>query len=153
MVKGIQRTMTPEALKMVAARFKVLAEPLRLRILHELENGEMSVSEVAEAVGATQPNVSKHLKMLQDAGLLERQHLFLCRIIDIFAENTCGAADGAHDVAQIMRGGAGKEQPRTIDLLEARVGLLQLGIRLRQRTIGFLQFLTVVAGFHHPSFP
>src|SRR5439155_26785710 len=73
MVKGIQRTMTPEALKMVAARFKVLAEPLRLRILHELENGEMSVSEVAEAVGATQPNVSKHLKMLQDAGLLKRQ--------------------------------------------------------------------------------
>ena len=65
--------MTPEAMKMVAARFKVLAEPLRLKILHELENGEMSVSEVADAVGATQPNVSKHLKMLQDAGLLLRQ--------------------------------------------------------------------------------
>jgi DNA-binding transcriptional ArsR family regulator len=73
MVKGPQRIMTPEAMKMVAARFKVLAEPLRLRILHELENGEMSVSEVAAAVGATQPNVSKHLKMLQDAGLLLRQ--------------------------------------------------------------------------------
>ena len=72
-MKGTQKTMTPEAMKMVAARFKVLAEPLRLRILHELEHGEMSVSEVADAVGATQPNVSKHLKMLQDAGLLLRQ--------------------------------------------------------------------------------
>jgi DNA-binding transcriptional ArsR family regulator len=73
MTKSVQRNITPEALKLVAARFKVLAEPLRLRILHELEEGEMSVSEVAEAVGATQPNVSKHLKMLQDAGLLFRQ--------------------------------------------------------------------------------
>ena len=64
---------TPEALALIAARFKVLSEPLRLRILQELETGELSVGELTTAVGATQPNVSKHLKMLQDAGIVGRK--------------------------------------------------------------------------------
>ena len=73
MAKAKKRAMTPEALELVAARFKVMAEPLRLRILQELEGGEMSVGDITEAVESTQPNVSKHLKMLQDAGLLGRR--------------------------------------------------------------------------------
>ncbi|KXJ98002.1 MAG: regulatory protein ArsR [Acidobacteria bacterium OLB17] len=63
----------PEALALVATRFKVLSEPLRLRILQELETGALSVGELTTAVGATQPNVSKHLKMLQDAGIVARK--------------------------------------------------------------------------------
>ena len=70
---AVKRKMAPEVLEMVAARFKLLAEPLRLRILMELDKGEMTVSEVAEAVQATQPNISKHLKMLQEGGLLARR--------------------------------------------------------------------------------
>lgn len=62
-----------EALNLIAMRFKVLAEPLRLRILHTLQDGEKSVNELSEAVEASQPNVSKHLKILQDAGVLNRQ--------------------------------------------------------------------------------
>lgn len=73
MAKAKKRAMTPEALELVAARFKVMAEPLRLRILQELEVGEMSVGDITEAVESTQPNVSKHLKMLQEAGLLRRR--------------------------------------------------------------------------------
>ncbi|MFN0123781.1 MAG: ArsR/SmtB family transcription factor [Blastocatellia bacterium] len=65
--------MTPAALELVAARFRVLADPLRLRILQCLEAGEMSVTEITGAVAATQPNVSKHLKTLQEAGLLGRR--------------------------------------------------------------------------------
>ena len=65
--------MSPEALEMVAARFRAMGEPLRLRILQELETGEQSVSALALSVGSTQPNVSKHLRILQDAGLLERR--------------------------------------------------------------------------------
>lgn len=57
---------------MIAARFKVLAEPLRLRILHSLQDGEKSVNELSDAVEASQPNVSKHLKILQEAGILNR---------------------------------------------------------------------------------
>jgi DNA-binding transcriptional ArsR family regulator len=65
--------MAPEALTLVAARFKVMSEPLRLRMLQELETGKLSVGELASAVGATQPNVSKHLKILQDEGLIARR--------------------------------------------------------------------------------
>ena len=65
--------MTGEALELVAARFKAMSEPLRLRILQELERGDRSVSALAQRVGSTQPNVSKHLKVLQDAGMLIRR--------------------------------------------------------------------------------
>ena len=50
-----------------------MGEPLRLHLLQELEGGERSVSALAESVESTQPNVSKHLKILQDAGLVKRR--------------------------------------------------------------------------------
>jgi len=65
--------MAPDALELVAARFRAMGEPLRLRILQELERGESSVSDLAERVASTQPNVSKHLRVLQDVGLLKRR--------------------------------------------------------------------------------
>jgi len=65
--------LTREALELVAARFRAMGEPLRLRILQELEGGERSVSGLAENIESTQPNVSKHLKILQDAGLVKRR--------------------------------------------------------------------------------
>jgi len=65
--------LTREALELVAARFRAMGEPLRLRLLQELEGGERSVSALAESVDSTQPNVSKHLKILQDAGLVKRR--------------------------------------------------------------------------------
>ncbi|HLI82185.1 MAG TPA: metalloregulator ArsR/SmtB family transcription factor [Candidatus Binataceae bacterium] len=65
--------MSPEALAMIAVRFRAMGEPLRLRILQELEAGERSVSTLAQSVASTQPNVSKHLRVLQDAGLVERR--------------------------------------------------------------------------------
>jgi len=73
MNKVKKQMMTPAALELIAARFKVLAEPLRLRMLIALSDGELSVTEIAEAVEASQPNISKHLKMLQDAGLVKRR--------------------------------------------------------------------------------
>lgn len=84
--------MTPEALAQVAARFKVLAEPIRLRILHGLQDGKMTVSEITAAVESTQPNVSKHLKMLQDAGLVTRQqegNTVYCSIADATVFELC----------------------------------------------------------------
>src|SRR5450755_2234600 len=68
-----RQRLTWEALELVAARFRAMGEPLRLRMLQELEGGEQSVSALAESVESTQPNVSKHLKILQDAGLLKRR--------------------------------------------------------------------------------
>jgi DNA-binding transcriptional ArsR family regulator len=85
MARGKRWTLSPEAMEMVAARFRVLGEPLRLRILQALEAGERSVTELTEAVGSTQPNVSKHLKILQEAGLVARRqegNTVYCSIAD-----------------------------------------------------------------------
>ena len=79
------KILTPEAMNLVAARFKVLSDPMRLRILNALQEGEQSVTGVTEAVQASQPNVSKHLKTLQDAGLIARRqegNTVYCRIAD-----------------------------------------------------------------------
>lgn len=67
------RRLSTEALELVAARFRVLGEPLRLRILQMLEEGECSVTELAELLGTTQPNASKHLKLLNEVGLVARR--------------------------------------------------------------------------------
>ena len=61
------------ALELVAARFRALGEPLRLRILQVLAQGESGVSALVRSVGSTQPNVSKHLRILQEVGLVERR--------------------------------------------------------------------------------
>jgi ArsR family transcriptional regulator len=85
MAKRRNRKLSPEALALVAERFKVMSEPLRLRILQELEEGEMSVMEITERVESSQPNVSKHLKVLQDAGLIARRqegNTVYCSIAD-----------------------------------------------------------------------
>jgi DNA-binding transcriptional ArsR family regulator len=60
-------------LELVAARFRTLGEPQRLRILQVLETGEKSVSEVMECVGGQQSNTSRHLQTLFDAGLVARR--------------------------------------------------------------------------------
>jgi len=63
----------PAALELVAARFRALGEPVRLRILQILAQGECPVSRLVSLIGSTQPNISKHLRVLQDVGLVERR--------------------------------------------------------------------------------
>lgn len=60
------------ALRLVAARFKVLSEPHRLLLLQTLGGGELSVSELVRATGLSQTNVSRHLQTLADAGMVDR---------------------------------------------------------------------------------
>jgi ArsR family transcriptional regulator len=62
-----------ELLDQVAARFRLLGDPMRLAILRSLMAGEKSVGQVVEETGGGQANVSKHLKLLHDAGLIARR--------------------------------------------------------------------------------
>jgi DNA-binding transcriptional ArsR family regulator len=89
----------PEDLaELIARRFRALGDPLRVRILDLLRNRELSVSLLAEQLGAGQQNVSKHLAVLTDAGMLARRkdgtHVYY-RIADdaVFAlcEQVCGS--------------------------------------------------------------
>ena len=63
----------PEALvQLIAQRFRVLGEPLRIRLLDALRDGGKTVGELTELLGASQQNVSKHLAVLHQAGLIDR---------------------------------------------------------------------------------
>ncbi|MFS8740783.1 ArsR/SmtB family transcription factor [Synechococcus sp. W70.1] len=68
-----QLTLTPEVLTSVAEYFKVLAEPSRLQILCQLRSGPKNVTQILEATGMGQANVSKHLKILAQAGIVSRE--------------------------------------------------------------------------------
>jgi DNA-binding transcriptional ArsR family regulator len=61
------------ALELVARRFAVLAEPMRLRLIQALFDGEKPVNALVELTGGTQANVSRHLQTLAHAHLLSRR--------------------------------------------------------------------------------
>jgi ArsR family transcriptional regulator len=65
--------LSSEALRLVAARFRALGEPNRLRILNTLMQGEHGVRELVEATELEQSNVSRHLSVLRREGLVERE--------------------------------------------------------------------------------
>jgi len=58
--------------ELVAQRFRVLGEPMRIKLLDRLRESEASVGELQEALGASQQNVSKHLAILHGAGMVSR---------------------------------------------------------------------------------
>lgn len=70
--KGKKKLSEP-TLEMVAERFKVLSEPMRLKLLYALIDGEKNVSELMQETGSLQANVSKHLGVLLDAGFVGRR--------------------------------------------------------------------------------
>ncbi len=84
-----------EALEMLAERFKVFSEPMRLKLVYSLMDGEKSVSELVRETGGMQANVSKHLGMLLDAGLVGRRkqglHAYY-RVTDESIYELCGLA-------------------------------------------------------------
>jgi DNA-binding transcriptional ArsR family regulator len=68
-----KKPMPPAVLEHVARRFALLGEPTRLGILQCLMDGERPVNDIVEATGASQANVSRHLKSLHEAGLVSRR--------------------------------------------------------------------------------
>ncbi len=64
---------SPDLLEFIAGRFKLLSEPMRLRILHTLQRGERNVTQIIAATGASQANVSKHLALLSRAEMVGRR--------------------------------------------------------------------------------
>lgn len=82
---------------LIADRFRVLGEPMRIRILDRLREGEATVGELADALGTSQQNVSKHVGVLARAGLVRREkdgNAVRCAIADPsvleLCEQVCG---------------------------------------------------------------
>jgi len=61
------------ALEYVAKYFKALAEPMRLRVLNALQDGEKNVSQLTDISGGSQANISKHLSLLTQYELVKRE--------------------------------------------------------------------------------
>jgi DNA-binding transcriptional ArsR family regulator len=57
---------------MIAERFRVLSEPMRIRLLDALREAPATVQELQQATGASQQNVSKHLGLLLRSGLVSK---------------------------------------------------------------------------------
>jgi len=63
----------PEPLvELLAQRFRVIGEPMRIRILDALRDGPLTVNELTVALGGTQQNISKHVGVLAQAGVVDR---------------------------------------------------------------------------------
>jgi DNA-binding transcriptional ArsR family regulator len=58
--------------ELIAQRFRVMGEPMRIKLLDRLRDGAANVQQLQEATGASQQNVSKHLGVLLGAGLVRR---------------------------------------------------------------------------------
>jgi DNA-binding transcriptional ArsR family regulator len=88
---------TPELAELIAARLRVIGDPMRIRILDLLRNGELSVGQITERVGTSQQNASKHLGILLQAGIVGRRKegtTSLYRVVDQsileLCEQVCG---------------------------------------------------------------
>jgi DNA-binding transcriptional ArsR family regulator len=87
-----------DLVELIARRFRAIGEPMRIRLLDQLREGEATVGELSEALAASQQNVSKHLAVLADAGILGRRkegNRVYYQIVDegVFAlcEAVCGS--------------------------------------------------------------
>ena len=72
-VASVPHPLPDELVELIARRFRVLAEPMRIRLLDRLREGSATVAELQAATGASQQNVSKHLGVLLQAGLVARR--------------------------------------------------------------------------------
>src|SRR6266498_504860 len=69
----VSHPLPADLVELIAERFRALSEPTRIKLLDQLREGEASVLELTEAIGTTQQNVSKHLGVLQRAGIVGRR--------------------------------------------------------------------------------
>jgi DNA-binding transcriptional ArsR family regulator len=105
-----------DLVELIARRFRVLGEPMRIRLLDQLRNREATVGELSEALSASQQNVSKHLAVLSDAGILgrrkERNYVYY-RIVDegvfTLCEDVCGSVQQQlqKTLSELVAGAAG----------------------------------------------
>ncbi len=109
---GVAHPLPDDLVELIADRFRALAEPTRIKLLDRLREGEATVLELTALVGTTQQNVSKHLNLLQHAGVVARRkqgNFAYYRIADetIFAlcEAVCGSLQNRFDALRHVAAG------------------------------------------------
>jgi DNA-binding transcriptional ArsR family regulator len=99
---------------LIAQRFRVIGEPMRIRLLDALRERPMTINELTEALGATQQNVSKHVGVLAQAGIVAREKdgtRVVCSIADESVFELCelvcgGLRQQVSELDALLSGGA-----------------------------------------------
>ena len=110
-----QHPLPDELVELIARRFRVIGDSTRIKLLDHLRGGEASVQELTELVGSTQQNVSKHLGVLADAGIVSRRrdgNFIRYRVVDDgvyqLCEDVCGSMERQLDsLREALRGATG----------------------------------------------
>jgi DNA-binding transcriptional ArsR family regulator len=114
---SIPHPLPDDLAELIARRFRALGDPLRVRLLDQLRDGEQTVNALADQLGAGQQNVSKHLAVLADAAMVARRkegtHVYY-RIADegVFAlcEQICGSLQSQLSTLTALIGGSATRQ-------------------------------------------
>lgn len=69
----VEHPLPDDLVELIAERFRALSEPTRIKLLDRLRDGEATVQDLTEVTGSTQQNVSKHLGVLRQAGIVRRR--------------------------------------------------------------------------------
>jgi len=101
-------------IELIAHRFRVIGEPTRIKVLDALRDGELTVGELVDGLGASQQNVSKHLGVLHQAGIVSRRkegtfvrYAIADDTVFVLCEHVCGGLrQQADELDQILVGGA-----------------------------------------------
>jgi ArsR family transcriptional regulator len=107
--------MEEEMLKELEKVIKALADKNRIRIIKMLQQREMCVCEIREVLGLSQPSVSKHLKILKDAGIIEDNQKGLWTNYYINSQN-----DYARSLSGLVQGWLAKDIVIQNDLRQAK---------------------------------
>ncbi len=70
---SLPTTISDELVELIARRFRLLGDATRIRLFDRLRDGEASVHELTKELGGSQQNISKHLTLLAEAGVLARR--------------------------------------------------------------------------------
>ena len=70
---AVTHPLSDELVELIAGRFRAFADPTRIKLLDRLHDGEATVGDLTQAAGTTQQNVSKHLLILLNAGIVARR--------------------------------------------------------------------------------
>jgi DNA-binding transcriptional ArsR family regulator len=105
------RPLPAPLIEVIAERFRVIGEPMRIRLLDALRDGEATVGELTARLGASQQNVSKHLGVLHQAGIVSREKQGTSVLYSI-------ADDSVFDLCEQVCGGL-RQQVSELDQLLA----------------------------------
>jgi DNA-binding transcriptional ArsR family regulator len=104
-----------DLVELIAQRFRALAEPMRIKLLDRLRDGEATVLELTAAIGTSEQNVSKHLGVLAQAGIVARRkqgNYSYYSIVDdgifVLCEHVCGSLQRRVDaLREVVAAGSG----------------------------------------------